>query len=100
LGTEINAGWFFTDAALGVPSPGRWRERLDEPKLKPMLFNQEFTKMSTNIVQFSVLSKLVALSHLYVELGLTLPAALRAAEADLVVGAPNIERMSIRHWPA
>ena len=56
--------------------------------------------MSTNIVQFSVLSKLVALSHLYVELGLTLPAALRAAEADLVVGAPNIERMSIRHWPA
>ena len=68
--------------------------------LKPILTHEEFTKMSTNIVQFSVLSKLVALSHLYVELGLTLPAALRAAEADLVVGAPNIERMSIRHWPA
>jgi hypothetical protein len=56
--------------------------------------------MSKQTVQFSVLSKLVALSHLYVELGLPLPAALRAAEADLVVGAPNIERMSIRHWPA
>jgi hypothetical protein len=87
-------------APWGVPSRGRGRERLDEPKLKPMLFNQESTKMSTKTVQFSVLSKLVALSHLYVELGLPLPAALRAAEADLVVGAPNIERMSIRHWPA
>ena len=39
--------------------------------------------MSTNIEQFSYLSKRVALTHLYVELGLPLPAALRAAEADL-----------------
>jgi hypothetical protein len=51
--------------------------------LKPMLFNQKFAKMSINTVQFPVLSKLVALIHLYVELGLPLPAALRAAEADL-----------------
>ena len=39
--------------------------------------------MSINIEQFSDLSKLVALIHLYVELSLPLPAALRAAEADL-----------------
>ncbi len=35
--------------------------------------------MSTNIEQFSYVSKLVALTHLYVELTLPLPAALRAA---------------------
>jgi hypothetical protein len=51
--------------------------------LKPILINQEFTKMSTKIDQFSYVSKLVALTHLYVELSLPLPAALRAAEADL-----------------
>ena|SRR5271166_3010085 len=51
--------------------------------LKPILINHEFTKMSTNIEQFSYVSKLVALTHLYVELSLPLPAALRAAEADL-----------------
>jgi hypothetical protein len=51
--------------------------------LKPILINQEFTKMSTNIEQFSYVSKLMALTHLYVELSLPLPAALRAAEADL-----------------
>jgi hypothetical protein len=51
--------------------------------LKPMLFNQKSAKMSINTVQFPVLSKLVALIHLYVELGLPLPAALQAAEADL-----------------
>src|SRR5260221_10730434 len=46
------------------------------------------TKMSTNMEQFSYVSKLVALAHLYVELSLPLPAALRAAEADLpVVGS-------------
>jgi hypothetical protein len=49
--------------------------------LKPILINQEFTK--TKIEQFSYVSKLVALTHLYVELSLPLPAALRAAEADL-----------------
>jgi hypothetical protein len=51
--------------------------------LKPILINQEFTKMNTNIEQFSYVSKLVALTHLYVGLSLPLPAALRAAEADL-----------------
>ena len=51
--------------------------------LKPILINQEFTKKSTKIDQFSYVSKLVALTHLYVELSLPLPAALRAAEADL-----------------
>ena len=39
--------------------------------------------MSTNIQQFSYLSNLVALTHLYVELRLPLLAARRAAEADL-----------------
>jgi hypothetical protein len=39
--------------------------------------------MSTNIEQFSCVAKLVALTHLYVELSLPLTAALRAAEADL-----------------
>ena len=51
--------------------------------IKPILTNKELTKMSTNIEQFSYVSKRVALTHLYVELGLPLPAALRAAEADL-----------------
>jgi hypothetical protein len=52
--------------------------------LKPMLIDQEFTRMSTNIEQFSYVLKLVALTHLYMELSLPLPAALRAAEADLL----------------
>jgi len=39
--------------------------------------------MSTDIEQFSYVSKLVALIDLYVELSLPLAAALRAAEADL-----------------
>jgi hypothetical protein len=51
--------------------------------LKPILTNREFTKINTNIEQFSYVSKRVALTHLYVELSLPLPAALRAAEADL-----------------
>ena len=56
--------------------------------LKPILTNREFTKINTNIEQFSYVSKRVALTHLYVELSLPLPAALRAAEADLpVVGS-------------
>ena len=50
---------------------------------KPILINREFTKMNRNIEQFSYVSKLVALTHLYVELSLPLPAAIRAAEADL-----------------
>jgi hypothetical protein len=51
--------------------------------LKPVFIDQEFTKMSTNIEQFAYVSKLVALTHLYMELSLPVPAALRAAEADL-----------------
>jgi hypothetical protein len=51
--------------------------------LKPVLIDQEFTKMRTNIEQFSYVSKLVALTHLYMELSLPVPAALQAAEADL-----------------
>jgi hypothetical protein len=45
--------------------------------------NQEFTKTSTNIEEFSYVAKLLALARLYVELSLPLSAALRAAEADL-----------------
>lgn len=51
--------------------------------LKPLLISQEFTKTSTNIEQFSYVSKLVALTDLYMELRVPLVAALRAAEADL-----------------
>jgi hypothetical protein len=52
--------------------------------LKPMLIDQDFTKMSTTTEQFSYVLELVALIHVYMELGLPLPAALRAAEADLL----------------
>jgi hypothetical protein len=51
--------------------------------LKPVVIDQEFTKMNTNIEQFSYVSKLVALTHLYMELSLPVPVALQAAEADL-----------------
>ena len=60
---------------------------------KPILTHQELTKMSTNIEQFSYVSKRVALTQLYVELSLPLPAALRAAEADLRFG--SYERSSV-----
>ena|SRR5258707_14940174 len=56
--------------------------------LKPVITDQEFTKMSTNIEQFSYVSKLVALTQLYMELSLPVAAALRAAEADLRQLAP------------
>jgi hypothetical protein len=52
--------------------------------LKPVLIEQEFTKMSTKIEQFSYALKIVALTQLYMELSLPLPAAIRAAEADLL----------------
>jgi hypothetical protein len=52
--------------------------------LKPVLIDQEFTKMSTNIERFSYALKLVTLTHMYMELSLPLPAALRAAESDLL----------------
>jgi hypothetical protein len=55
--------------------------------LKPLLTHQEFTKMGTNIERSSYVSKRVALTQLYVELSLPLPAALRAAEADLRFGS-------------
>jgi hypothetical protein len=56
--------------------------------------------MSTNIEQFSYLSNLVALTHLYVELRLPLLAAHRAAEADLRAagryGAIQTQAASVR----
>ncbi len=65
-------------------SIGAGRERrLNHPEFKANTYQPEFTKMSTNIEEFSYVSKFVALTHLYVELSLPLPAALRAAEADL-----------------
>jgi hypothetical protein len=51
--------------------------------LKPVITDREFTKTSTNIEEFSYVSKLVALTQMYMELSLPVPAALRAAEADL-----------------
>ena len=53
------------------------------PRGHVVLWNQEFTKTSTNIEQFSYVSKLVALTDLYMQLRVPLVAALRAAEADL-----------------
>jgi hypothetical protein len=45
--------------------------------------NQESIKMATKIEQFSYADKVAALTHQYLELGLPLNSALRAAEADL-----------------
>ena len=50
---------------------------------KPILFDQELTKLDASIKQFSDERKLVALTLIYLELGLPLQVALRAAEADL-----------------
>ena len=52
--------------------------------LKPVLIDQECTKMSTKIEQFSSVLKIVALTRLYMGLSLPLPAAIRAAKADLL----------------
>jgi hypothetical protein len=52
--------------------------------LKPVLIDQGFARMNANIEQFSYVLKVVALTHLYMELSLPLAAALRAAEADLL----------------
>ena len=71
MNEEISAWPISTNAALIIQ------------KLKPLLINQEFTKTSTNIEQFSYVSKLVALTDLYMQLRVPLVAALRAAEADL-----------------
>jgi len=48
-----------------------------------LLINRELPKMSADMVQTSYVAKLVALTYQYVELNLTLSAAVRAAEADL-----------------
>jgi len=71
MNEEISAWPISTNAALIIQN------------LKPLLINQEFTKTSTNIEQFSYVSKLVALTDLYMQLRVPLVAALRAAEADL-----------------
>jgi len=52
--------------------------------LKPVVISQEFTRMNTNVEEFSYILKVVALAHLYMELSLQLPGAFRAAEADLL----------------
>src|ERR1700682_5185860 len=71
MNQEISAWPISTNAALIIQN------------LKPLLINQEFTKTSTNIEQFSYVSKLVALTDLYMQLRGPLVAALPAAEADL-----------------
>jgi hypothetical protein len=50
---------------------------------KPLLVNQESIKMATKIEQFSYADRVAALTNQYLELGLPLNSALRAAEADL-----------------
>jgi hypothetical protein len=50
---------------------------------KPLLVNQESIKTATKIEQFSDADRVAALTHQYLELGLPLDAAHRAAEADL-----------------
>jgi hypothetical protein len=49
----------------------------------PLLVQQESIKMATKIDQFSYADSLAALIHQYLEFGLPLDFALRAAEADL-----------------
>jgi hypothetical protein len=48
-----------------------------------VLVNQESIKMATKIEQLSYADRVAALTHQYLELGLPLNFALRAAEADL-----------------
>ncbi len=48
-----------------------------------MLVSQESIKMATKIEQFSCADRVATLTHQYLELGLPLNSALRAAEADL-----------------
>jgi len=50
---------------------------------KPILFDQELTKIDAGIKQFLDGRKLGVLTLIYLELGLPLQVALRAAEADL-----------------
>jgi hypothetical protein len=50
---------------------------------KPSLINRESTRLRPNLEQFSYVAKIAALAYLYLELNLSLPVALRAAEADL-----------------
>jgi hypothetical protein len=50
---------------------------------KPMLVNQEAIKMATKIELFSYFDRVAALTQQYLELGLPLNSAIRAAEADL-----------------
>jgi hypothetical protein len=50
---------------------------------KPILFDQELMKTNASVQQFSDGRKLGALTLIYLELGLPLQVALRAAEADL-----------------
>jgi len=61
---------------------GLWRLR-DPMNAEHRFPTKKFSKMSIDIEQFSCVSKLVALIDLYLDLSLPLPAALRAAEADL-----------------
>lgn len=50
---------------------------------EPPLVNQESIKMATKIEQCSHAERVAALTNQYLELGLPLRSALRAAEADL-----------------
>jgi hypothetical protein len=50
--------------------------------LKPLLVNQESIETATKIERFSDADRVAALTHQYLDLGLPLDAARRAAEAD------------------
>ena len=50
---------------------------------EPPLVNQEFVRKATKIEQRSHAERVAALTNQYLELGLPLSSALRAAEADL-----------------
>ena len=50
---------------------------------KPLLVHPESIKTASKIEQFSDADRVAALTYYYLELGLPLDAALRAAEADL-----------------
>jgi hypothetical protein len=72
MNTQFSAWPLSANAASSIRNP------------KPLLVNQESIKMATKIEQFSYADSVLALTHQYLELGLPLNFALRAAEADLL----------------
>jgi hypothetical protein len=85
VGTDAVTSWMTTDAFANAQEPRDlfWVKGATHVALydKDEYVTPAVSKLRDE--QFSYVAKLVTLTHLYVELSLPLPAALRAAEADL-----------------